>query len=307
MSVASLLRAEIAAHGPIPFSRFMQAALYDPQHGYYRQDHFGREGDYFTAEQLQPTFGLLLRRFCNQHGLTTIVQPGAGRAALADSFAGLHYTPIDIAYGAWPESFSGLVLAHEFFDALPVDVARRGPSGWQAALVDCDGQRFHWCPGPTLSVNPIDDRIEQLELPVHLTSELTRLATHLTSGHLLVIDYGYTDRERLRFPQGSLLSYRHHRTTPDVLLDPGHQDITAHVPWTTLEAHAHALGFRTVAFETLSSFLLRIGEADQLAFLALDAHPARRLQLKSLLFDIGENFQVLWLEKGENPSKQPPK
>ena len=68
MNVASLLRTEIAAGGPLPFSRFMEIALYDASGGYYRRDHFGRDGDYYTAEQLQPTFGLLLRRFCEQRG-----------------------------------------------------------------------------------------------------------------------------------------------------------------------------------------------------------------------------------------------
>ena len=117
MDIATLLRAEIAARGPLPFSRFMEVALYDPTAGYYRRDHFGKEGDFYTAEQLQPTFGLLLRRFCEQHGITTIVQPGAGRAALRESFAGMEYIPLDVAYGRWPESFRGMILAHEFFDA----------------------------------------------------------------------------------------------------------------------------------------------------------------------------------------------
>src|SRR5947207_2349821 len=58
-----LLRDEIARGGPISFHRFMEVALYHPEHGYYRRasrDPFGREGDFFTAEQVQPVFGLLI-------------------------------------------------------------------------------------------------------------------------------------------------------------------------------------------------------------------------------------------------------
>ena len=40
----------------------MEVALYHPEHGYYRRprDPFGKHGDFFTAEQLQPVFGILI-------------------------------------------------------------------------------------------------------------------------------------------------------------------------------------------------------------------------------------------------------
>ncbi len=299
MNIPSLLRAEIAARGPLPFSRFMEIALYDASGGYYRRDRFGKGGDYYTAEQLQPTFGLLLRRFCEQHGIMTIVQPGAGRAALRESFAGLEYVPIDVAYGTWPESFQGLILAHEFFDALLVDVAEREGERWRELLVDWNGAGFAWAPGEPLVIEGIDERIERIERPMGLERELGRMAASLRSGYLLVLDYGYTQREQIRFPQGSLMGYRQHQAVENVLADPGEQDITAHVPFSTLEAVAHRLGFRTIHQESMGSFLLRIGEEDHFAFLDLEADSARRMQLKTLLFDIGENFRALLLEKPE--------
>src|SRR5712692_3536822 len=56
------IREEIAAHGPMPFSRFMELALYHPSLGYYSRarDPFGARGDYYTSSQLQPVFGRLL-------------------------------------------------------------------------------------------------------------------------------------------------------------------------------------------------------------------------------------------------------
>lgn len=56
------LRAVIAAGGPMPFTRYMAAALYDPEHGYYatRDDRPTRDGDYLTAPELHPIFGATL-------------------------------------------------------------------------------------------------------------------------------------------------------------------------------------------------------------------------------------------------------
>lgn len=307
MSVAELLRAEIALHGPIPFSRFMEVALYDPVGGYYRQDRFGRGGDFYTAEQLQPVFGLLLRRFCEQQGIRRVVQPGAGRAALAETFAGLEYTPLDIGYGTWPEAFAGLVLAHEFFDALPVDLAERCEEGWRERRVGVYEDRFVWTPGASIAMEAIDDDMEVVEVPVGMERELRRMASQVESGHLLVLDYGYTRREQIRFPQGSLMSYRRHRAIDDVLADPGQQDVTAHVPFSTLEAVADECGFELVRSESMGSFLLGIGEADHFAFLELETDAARRLQLKSLLFDLGESFRAFWFKKRERPVNRAPK
>ncbi|MBB5014704.1 class I SAM-dependent methyltransferase [Rehaibacterium terrae] len=57
--LAALIRAEIAAAGgAIPFSRFMELALYAPGLGYYSAGatKFGESGDFVTAPELGPTF-----------------------------------------------------------------------------------------------------------------------------------------------------------------------------------------------------------------------------------------------------------
>ena len=88
-----MLRDEIARRGPISFHRFMEVALYDPEHGYYRRGHdpFGKHGDYYTAEQLQPVFGILisscLRELFEQAGISEnprVVELGAGRGEMAE-------------------------------------------------------------------------------------------------------------------------------------------------------------------------------------------------------------------------------
>lgn len=61
------IRRHIRAAGPIPFARFMESALYDPDWGYYerRLEPTGKAGDFFTSVAVGPLFGQLLAfRFC---------------------------------------------------------------------------------------------------------------------------------------------------------------------------------------------------------------------------------------------------
>ncbi|PKM08114.1 MAG: hypothetical protein CVV14_05770 [Gammaproteobacteria bacterium HGW-Gammaproteobacteria-4] len=56
--LARHIRAEIAASGTIPFSRYMELALYAPGLGYYSAGatKFGEDGDFITAPELGPLF-----------------------------------------------------------------------------------------------------------------------------------------------------------------------------------------------------------------------------------------------------------
>lgn len=65
-ALTALLHEEIATKGPLPFPRFMELALYHPEHGYYAREtsQVGRDGDFFTSVSVGPLFGsLLARRF----------------------------------------------------------------------------------------------------------------------------------------------------------------------------------------------------------------------------------------------------
>lgn len=63
-ALVALIRAEIADRGPMPFARFMDLALYDPDGGYYRAEAArpGRDGDFLTAPEAHPIFGAALGR-----------------------------------------------------------------------------------------------------------------------------------------------------------------------------------------------------------------------------------------------------
>jgi SAM-dependent MidA family methyltransferase len=54
----------IRERGPIPFSRYMEICLYDPELGYYSRDaeQFGKAGDFYTSSDVHAVFGRLLAR-----------------------------------------------------------------------------------------------------------------------------------------------------------------------------------------------------------------------------------------------------
>jgi len=293
----------------------MQLALYHPAHGYYRRarDPFGKAGDFFTAAQLQPVFGILIaarvRALWDELGRPpdfTVVDLGAGRGEMREAFSDWRYLPIDVDRGALPDRFTGVVFANEFFDALPVDAAVCRAGGFRQMLVNWNGERFAWIEGGAVTaeatayieqyIAPCEEG-DLVEINLEALAWIERIARSLERGFLFTIDYGYTRRERARFPHGTLMSYRRHTALEDVLADPGERDITAHVPFTALEEHGSECGLDPAPLSTLAQTLLDAGEPDQFAaaLAADDPETAseRRLQLKTLLFGMGETFRTL--------------
>jgi SAM-dependent MidA family methyltransferase len=111
------IRDEIRRDGPMPFARFMELALYDPDGGYYRgaDPRPGRVGDFLTAPELHPIFGATLvvaiEEFWDRLGRPdpfVIREHGAGTGALAEAMldalttsasplvAALRYQPVEV-------------------------------------------------------------------------------------------------------------------------------------------------------------------------------------------------------------------
>jgi SAM-dependent MidA family methyltransferase len=310
---AEVLAAEIERRGPIPFHRFMEVALYHPEHGYYRRprDPFGVHGDFFTAEQLQPVFGILIaariRQLFESLGRPrgfTVVELGAGRREMAPHLSEWCYIPVE--QGDAPhEDFTGVVFSNEFFDALPVDVAVFTRGAFHEELVAFHDGRFGWVLGPPVRAEaddylrryfppPEDGR--RYEVNLDALAWIDRIAHSLRSGFVLTIDYGYTRAESIRFPAGTLMGYRRHTAREDVLSEPGLRDITAHVNFTALEERAVSRGLALDRFESLAQTLLAAGEPDQFAA-ALAAGASARGQLKTLLFGMGDTFRVQLLHR----------
>lgn len=138
---AQILRAEIAAAGPVTFARFMEAALYTPGLGYYerRRDRIGRGGDYYTSVSVGPVFGeLLAARFARwlreletPHPRLVELGPHDGRLA-GDLLEALRAQAPDL----WPR------LEYLLVDASPT---RRT---WQAETLRAHRDRVRWVNAP---------------------------------------------------------------------------------------------------------------------------------------------------------------
>jgi len=83
---------EIREHGPIPFSRYMEFCLYDPEYGYYSRnaEQFGKAGDFYTSSDVHAVFGRLMARQFEEMWRSlgspnriAIVEPGPGRGLFA--------------------------------------------------------------------------------------------------------------------------------------------------------------------------------------------------------------------------------
>ena len=157
--LAERIRAEIRERGPMPFARFMDLALYDPDGGYYRSAEArpGRAGDFITAPELHPIFGELLARAVDDAWATlgrpdpfVVVEHGAGEGALAVPLLGalpetIGYHPVEVderriavlrerlsdaelggrLVDPLTAPFEGVIVANEVLDALPVHRVRQ--------------------------------------------------------------------------------------------------------------------------------------------------------------------------------------
>src|SRR3981081_3773908 len=83
---------EIRDCGAIPFSRYMELCLYDPEHGYYSRnaEQLGKAGDFYTSSDVHAVFGRLMARQFEEMwralgspNQIAIVEPGPGRGLLA--------------------------------------------------------------------------------------------------------------------------------------------------------------------------------------------------------------------------------
>jgi SAM-dependent MidA family methyltransferase len=170
--LAERIRDEIRRDRPIPFARFMELALYDPDGGYYRSAEArpGRGGDFLTAPELHPIFGEMIARAVSdvwdalgRPDPFLIHEHGAGDGALALPMltglpSAIRYHPIDVdprriemltsrlknarlderLASADPAQFDGMVIANEVLDALPVHRVRQRGDQLRELAVDVD-------------------------------------------------------------------------------------------------------------------------------------------------------------------------
>jgi len=345
----------MAQHGALSFAQYMEQVLYAPGLGYYSAGSrkLGAEGDFVTAPEISPLFSRCLARAITPVLAALpeaqILEVGAGsgtmaldimralpqlscRYAILERSADLKQRqqqrvaqclPARADRFSWldalPEDFSGVVLANELLDALPVHRVIWLDGVWQELYVTVESEGFAWQVGP-LSDARLSDRLQAIQqgmevlvpgyvTEVNLAAEdwLRTLAAKLHRAVVVLIDYGYT-RSSYYHPQrnsGTLMCHYRHRAHDDVFVYPGLQDITAHVDFTAVADVALASGMRVSGFTTQAQFLLASGLTtlaeecaaqqgnDAVSQLAL-ANQIRRLTLPQ---EMGESFKVMMLEK----------
>lgn len=158
-----------------------------------------------------------------------------------------------------PDDCPLVILANEFFDALPMRQFQRREGAWRERLVglSADGALKLGLDGAIaegLTLEAPDGAVFETS-PVSLDI-MRRLAARLAEqrGLLLAIDYG-TDK----FAFGETLqAVRRHKFAP-VLANPGEADITAHVDFASLGIAAKRGGADVHPVVTQASLLERLG------------------------------------------------
>ncbi len=281
----------------------------------------GAHGDFITAPEVHQMFGELIGlwaaevwRMMGEPGTLRLVELGPGRGTLmADFLRAVRIAPqfraaLDVhlvemseplgaeqrrALGAsevpitWHESVESLpagpaiIIANEFFDALPVRHYVRVASGWCERLVGIDANGefcFGLAPAPKAEfAAPVPPETALplgtiLELGLAAQRLMGRLGAHIAAegGVLLVIDYGHA---RTR-PGATLQAVRGHRQA-DPLREPGEADLTAHVDFAALARAAEAAGAATYGPVTQGTFLARLGLFQRAAVLKRNADAAQ--------------------------------
>ncbi len=327
-----LLVRRIALTGPTSIASFMGEALGHPQHGYYiTRDPLGAKGDFTTAPEISQMFGEMVGIWLADCWINQgrpdpvqLVELGPGRGTLmADALRatarvpGFHqairlhlvetsptlrqrqaaaltgFTP------SWHDSLSSvpegsmLLIANEFFDALPIRQFIRTPAGWAERKVGLNpaGQlafTFDPSPGGAL-LTPLH---READIPPGAVAETcpagiavaAEIGRRLSAevGAALIIDYGY-DGPAIG---DTLQALRGHQYVP-VLNDPGSADLTAHVDFTSLAQAARQAGAKAhpgVGDSVEQGALLHaLGIAARAAALSARATPAQQADIQSAL------------------------
>ena len=308
---------QIRAGGPMSVATYMGLCLTHPTKGYYRaREPIGGKGDFITAPEISQMFGELIGFFLvnlwqqmNEPKAFTLLELGPGRGTLmadilrvacrapgfrdALRLALFETSPhlmaeqqeklaaYDPKYLQDFDNFAEgpvLVVANEFFDALPIRQFVRKENGWherQVGLVE--GKRtFGLSPTPIPPASMPDAVADAepgsvFEVNFAAAEVMSRLAKVVSrqGGSILAIDYGYA-----RTQAGETLQGVRNHAYADVLEAPGETDLSAHVDFAALANVARQSGLAAQPLATQGEFLTRLGIETRAAGL-IQANPGQ--------------------------------
>lgn len=313
------LRERIQAEGPISVEAYMEACN---SYYYATRDPLGRDGDFTTAPEISQMFGELVGAAladCWKRAGTpadaAYVELGPGRGSLAADalrvlrgagFAGLvHFVETSprlrreqeqrVPDAQWHESIEDLpaipllLVANEFFDALPV---RQFVDGAERRVMIAAGGLAFDRDGEIVEDSPAREQA------------VAAVATCLAhcGGAALIIDYGHETSA----PGDTLQAVRGHRYVP-TLVEAGEQDLTAHVDFEALGRAATEAGAAVTDIVTQGQWLQSLG-IEARATALKKAHPERAEELEVALDrlcheeQMGQLFKVMAVHSPDWPA-----
>lgn len=213
---------------------------------------------------------------------------------------------------ALPEAFTGCMVGNEVLDAMPAHLLHWMPDTLLERGVAWVDNAFTWREQAIID-GRLQDAARALDVPADYVSEINlaagafikSLAQCLQRGALILIDYGFGEREYYH-PQrnrGTLMCHYRHHAHDDPFYYPGLQDITAHVDFTAIAVAGIETGMRLAGYTSQAQFLINCGITDLLARTpASDVSTylpqASALQKLMSPAEMGELFKVIALCKG---------
>jgi len=206
-----------------------------------------------------------------------------------------------------------LLVANEFFDALPIRQRVKRADGWREVLVGIDADdRVAFVDGPVGDPDAIpaalwdaDDGAILEDCPAAREIAMTIGARlKACAGTALIIDYGYRQSTH-----GDTLQALRNKQFADPLTAPGAADLTAHVDFSAIAGRAAAAGAQAFGPITQGTFLTALGiglRAERLRASGASAQDlALALERLTGAGGMGTLFKVLALTSSGLPAPPP--
>lgn len=300
-SAESVVKAHIKSAGPMDVGQFMALALGHPKFGYYMtRDPLGARGDFTTAPEISQIFGEMVAVCMAEAWLRAgspdahLVELGPGRGTLmADILRATKGAPdfvnrvqvhlvetspvLRAAQKAklpnikvtWHDSVETLptdapllMVANEFFDALPMRQAIMTERGWHERVVGLDGDTLSF--GSRASLLPLPPKPVGtiIEFAPAREAVMDSIAARFQKqgGLLLAMDYGHDLAGAIG---DTFQAVRKHGFCPP-LEHVGDADLTSHVDFARLAQVAESKGCAIYGPITQKVFLESLGIRERL-------------------------------------------
>lgn len=208
-----------------------------------------------------------------------------------------------------PATFRGIMLGNEVLDAMPVAKFHYNNGVKEYFVNDVDGELV-WqlnepkTPGLIEAVKSLNIKFPnsyESEINLHASAWIASLADVLQEGAIVLIDYGFPQREYYHPDrnEGTIMCHFQHQAHSNPLINPGIQDITAHVDFTLIAQAAVDNGLTVEGFTTQAAFLINCG-LKKFVHAAADADQYninQHIKILTLPSEMGELFKAIAFSK----------